>query len=343
MSRGRRAVKILAPVPYVSAGHTPIALVKALKYDEDEGLDLTIENAVRPADAIQGVLDGKGDATFVNTSFCIFYRDRGEPLCSFFGFVARPVRWFAVPQDSPIKSLADLKGATIGIDFPDLLNYAKAALADAGIDPERDVRFETLPMFPIEQEQLTSAVRSGAIQGLFQYDLNEGFFELAGIRLRRLPDRTLQHLTPASCLHTTDNNLKARPDVLTDLGRAVARATLFAITNPEAAIRHLWSVVPETRPAPGEETRTLKRDLAILTPRLANQRREGSPDPRWGGMTAGEFANWQDILLRSGGIKARRDPREYFTDQLIEGFNQFDAKAVVDQALGEAMSAAAIS
>ncbi len=340
MSRVLRPVRILVSLPHISAGHTPIALVKALNYDREEGLELEFRNVGSPTAGVEGVLCGEGDATFVNTSFCLFCRDRGEPLRAFFGYVARPVRSFVVPADSQIRSLKDLKGARIGVDFPDLLDFAKAALADAGLDPQRDVSFEVRPMYPLEREQLTSAVRAGSVQALFLFDLNEGFFELAGIPLRHLRNETLPGLTPGSCLHTSDETLRFRADVLGSLGRAVARATLFTMTNPEAAIRHLWGVIPETHPAPGDQARALERDMAILRPRIANHRREQSPDARWGAITEQEFSAWQEMLLRSGGIKSRRDPRQYFTNDLVDDFNDFNPAAVVRQAKHSSFPAA---
>jgi NitT/TauT family transport system substrate-binding protein len=90
---------------------------------------------------------------------------------------------FYVKADSPIKTVADLKGKTIGVNavgsFAD--NAARVMLAKSGLDPQRDVRFvETsfpniLPMLedgkidagPIQPPKAGYLVRDGKYRKLF--------------------------------------------------------------------------------------------------------------------------------------------------------------------------------
>jgi NitT/TauT family transport system substrate-binding protein len=112
----------------------------------------------------------------------------------------------------------------------------------------------------------------------------------------------------------------------------VAKGTLFAQTNPEATIRLLWRDVPETRPKPGDETRVMQRDLAVLHDRLALSRIEDASDPRWGAITSNEVEIWQEFMLATRAIRARRTASEYFTAEFVEQYNDFDSQAVIEQA-----------
>jgi NitT/TauT family transport system substrate-binding protein len=329
-----RSLTVLAPVPYVPAGYATILLAEALGYAEEDGLDVRVVAAGSPTEAVAGVVGGRGDVTFVNAAFGFIVRDRGDPFRMFYSFARHANRSFAVPADSPIRAVAELRGTTIGLHFPDLLYLARAALVDEGVDPDREVRFVPLPGSPVDAEKMTAAVRAGEVQAVWQLDLNYGLFEAEGLPLRQLPSRTIDRLTPSACLYATDATLATREDNLAVLGRAVARATVFARTNPEAAVRLLWQHVPEARPAPGQERRVLRRDLASLKVRLDKQRIEDCKVPRWGAITAEEVAAWQEFMLETRAIGRRRDPGDYFTDELVDRFNAFDPEPVIAQARG---------
>src|SRR5581483_3979510 len=113
------------------------------------------------------------------------------------------------------------------------------------------------PGSPLDEGRMLAAVRDGAVQAIWQIDLNYGLFATGGVPLRRLPAPAIDRLTPAACLYARDDLLQRRPEAFAALGRAVAKGTLFAMTNPEATIRLLWRDVPEARPKPDEEARVM--------------------------------------------------------------------------------------
>src|SRR5690606_7138190 len=122
--------------------------------------------------------------------------------------------------------------------------------------------------------------------------------------------------------------LREKPELYAILGRAVAKATAFAKANPEATIRLLWRDVPESRPSSNDEDRILRRDIAILKDRLALSSVESAPDPRWGAITLSEMASWQEFMIKTKAIKSRRDPQDYFSSDLVDDFNDFDAEKI---------------
>ncbi len=327
------ALTVLAPVPYVPAGYAPVLMAQSLGYAAAEGLDLKVVGGGSPRESVEGCGAGIGIG-FVNMVFNFLARDRGQKFRSFFSIARKQNRSFAVPEASPIRRLADLKGKVIGLHFPDLLDFAHAALAGEGLDPARDVRFTELPGSPLDEPRMVAAMRAGEVDAIWQIDLNSGLFETAGLPLRRLPAPAIDRLTPAACLYARDDLIAARPDAYVVLGRAVAKGTLFAMTNPEATVRLLWRDVPEARPKPGQEAHVMKRDLAVLRDRLALSGIADAPDPRWGAITRAEVERWQDFMLETRAIKTRRDPDEYFVADLVARYNDFDAAAVIAEARG---------
>jgi NitT/TauT family transport system substrate-binding protein len=329
--RSLGALKILAPVPYVPAGYAPVLMAQSLGYAAEEGLDLEVVGAGSPRQSIEGAIAGEG-VGFVNMAFNFLIRDRGHPFRSFFSVARKQNRSFAVPIESPITQLSDLKGKVIGLHFPDLLDFAHAALAGAGLDPKSDVRFLPLPGSPLEEERMVASVRAGEVHAVWQIDLNYSLFGTAGLPLRRLPASVIDRLTPSACLYARDDLLDERPDAFAALGRAVAKGTLFAMTNPEATVRLLWRDVAAARPKPSDVARVMRRDLAVLRDRLALSRIEDAPDPRWGAITSNEVETWQVFMLNTNAIKTRRDPNDYFTAAFVEQYNDFDARALIKQA-----------
>ncbi|MBI3707031.1 MAG: ABC transporter substrate-binding protein [Proteobacteria bacterium] len=322
----------LVPLTHIWPGYAPIALVSALGYDRDEGIDVRNVSAGSPTEALAGVIGGKGDMTFVNTAFGFVARDRDEPFRMFYAFARRMNRSFAVLADSPIRTIAGLKGARIALHFGDLLYFARAPLIDEGLDPERDVKFVDWRGPLDEADQMLKAVRAGEVQAIWQLDMVYGLFAAAGSPLRRLPARNLDRLTPSASVYVHDRTVAKRGAALGAYGCALAKATLFAMTNPEAAIRLVWEHVPATRPPPGAERRVLRRDLAVLQSRLENSRPNDAPDKRWGAITEAEMVAWQDFMLATGAIRNRRPPSDYFSGAFVDRFNAFDPASVISRA-----------
>jgi NitT/TauT family transport system substrate-binding protein len=335
MARSLGRLTVLASVPHVTANFAPIWLAKDLGYTEAEGLDVTIEIAGSPKDAVEGVIAGRGDLSFVNIAFSFLAYDRGVPYRPFYGFVRAQNRSFSVPENSPIGSPGELRGNVIGLhyDDPELRAFARAALVGAGVDPDRDVVFKPLAGSPLDSPKMADAIRSGEVAAIWQLDVLTGLMAGEGIMLRRLPAPAIDGLTPSSCLEAMERSLAARPEVFAAFGRAVAKATLFCLTNSSAAVRILWRHHPDAGPAPGEDpAHAFRRELAALEVRLASQRIERAPDPRWGAITEPEVAAWQDFLLANGAIKTRRAPSAYYSRDFVETFNAFDPAEVIAEA-----------
>jgi NitT/TauT family transport system substrate-binding protein len=329
------SMTMLAPVPHPTTNFAPIWLAETLGYAKDEGLDFRIELVGTPKNAADGVISGLGDTTFINVVFTLLARDRGIPLRPYYGFVRRQNRSFSVPQDSLVQDLQDLRGKMIGLhyDDPELFEFAKAALRGAGVDPDREVRYMALPGTPLDAPRMAAALRDGSVDAVWQLDVFAGLMEGEELPMRLLPSKLIDPLTPSSCLNALDERLEERPEAYGALGRAIAKATIFAINNPEDSVRMMWSTFSDSAPASGQDVqRAFNGELYALKVRLAGHAIDDAPDARWGAITRPEIEAWQDFLLKTGAIGTRRDPSIYYSDALVEAFNDFDAAPVIEQA-----------
>ena len=112
----------------------------------------------------------------------------------------------------------------------------------------------------------------------------------------------------------------------------LAKATLFGLSNPEAAIRIHWKLYPQTRPQAVEEPRALKEALHVFGARFETQRVDNREDKRWGASSPAQWAALKALYREQHLIQGTVDVNEVFTNQLIDEINRFDQPAVIRQA-----------
>jgi NitT/TauT family transport system substrate-binding protein len=116
------------------------------------------------------------------------------------------------------------------------------------------------------------------------------------------------------------------------LARGYAMGTLFALTNPEAAIHILWEVYPQTKATGKDEATALRDDLSTLKARAANWPPEAGGVKKWGENSIENYNKYVDFLVANGVLKEKIDAKELVTNDLIDDINKFDAAAVVKMA-----------
>jgi ABC-type nitrate/sulfonate/bicarbonate transport system substrate-binding protein len=310
-------------------GYAPMALLSAMDFAAQEGVTVSWDFSDGPLEAIDHVAANEAQVTFINSVFGYIKRAQGKPVKPFYGWVNGQNRSFAVPVDSPITSISELKGKVIGTDYSDLVNLAAPSIRSEGVAFE-DVEFRSgflpVPGMATAPESL-EAIRNGEVDALWVLDLHYGVSEAEGIPLRRLPaPAVLDDLTPAACLYTNEEFAASSPEVLKAFSRAVARSTAFCLDHPEEAIRAVWEHFPNATPAPGTEDETLARDLASLSARRDNQVLRGD-DAYWGKITVEEVDRWQDFLFTNGLVDSKVDSETYFAKDVVESLKGFDPRA----------------
>jgi NitT/TauT family transport system substrate-binding protein len=278
---------------------------------------------------VQLVIAGSANFTMATVEPLVIGRQKGAKIVSVYNHTREGIYTIAVPADSPITSVKQLKGKSIGVLSlgSGAVPFAKAMLRAEGFDPEKDVNW-----VPIGQgAQAVHAVKNGRVDALSYWDWGYAAMENGGARFRHFSSDLTKNLLALAIVGNEDF-VNANPDVTTKFAQGIAKATLFTITNPEAAVRIHWAQYPASKPSGMPEDRALTEAIHVLKARAEKYRVDGRAVPKWGAYTKEEWERTQDFLVDSGMIAKRIDVAQYYTERFIPRINDFDAGKVREQA-----------
>jgi len=328
-----RPVTIALGTQVVNVTYPWLTLPIALGYWKDEGYDVKIVTTGGSLQGIQQMVAGGVDFAQVNSTGLI--QANVENNVSVRGLMGTGViDWgVGVPQDSSIRTAADLKGKKIGIfslgtgGMPLLKGYLRAS----GIDPDKDVQIIATGAGAPALE----ALKADRVQALMFWGSALTGFQNTGTKMRVIFDpgwRALPDFTFATMQKTIDSD----PAMVEAISRGAAKATLFAQTNPECARKIHWKNFPSTKPTGADEATLAKWDLALLQTQLdtmsAAQTMNGGK--LIGSMSPAAYGRMQDLMLKDGLIKRTLPPESmlYLKPGFVEAINRFDRNAVIDAA-----------
>jgi NitT/TauT family transport system substrate-binding protein len=233
-----------------------------------------------------------------------------------------------VLKDSPVKTIKDLKGKTLGVaSYASQLNLIMQGLTkDAGLDPKKDLSIVPIGVGP----QAIAALRSGQVDAWGTFDAQIAGAEQRGLKLRLLHSPYLDKLSLAAVYIVREDYLEKHQEALVKFFRGVAEGTLFTITNPEGSIHALWSAVPNSKPTGLSDSDAMAQAMAILHIRLPSI----TPDQgeMFGEMTPKMVNDYEGFLVGAGMIKQRVDPAAVLDPDIWKQADAFDRSPVIRQA-----------
>lgn len=314
----------------ISVGHAAhSSLPQALGYWKQEGLDVEVASVEGSAAGLQQLGSGNIQVVSLGPEEVIIGREKGVRIRGYYVQARTTIFRLVVPADSPIKSLAELKGKTIGV--PALASgsvpFAKALLSSVGVDPDKEVKFLAVGVgapgaLALQQKQ---------VEALGLWDTLQASLENRGLRLRRLDAPMVQEMI-GQTISSTDTLIAENPQVLVGFARGIAKATLFGLTNPEAAVRIHWKTYPQTKPQTGDEAKHLQEAMHVFNARFDLQRVDNRPDKRFGFATPAQWQRLQDLYKEQKIVQGSVPAGDLYTDKLVDQINAFDHQAVIRQA-----------
>ncbi|MDI4231776.1 ABC transporter substrate-binding protein [Bradyrhizobium sp. Arg237L] len=326
-------INVLLPQRNANEAIAPFIAAKYLGYLDQEGIDASYvlaagsnEVAIQvatgnapigwasPAQAVIGMQDGAGAAPL--------------DLRYFSAVEYRNIWSISVPADSPVNSVAELKGKRIGVTALGSagMNYGKAYLRAAGLNPDRDVTF-----IPIGAGgQAITAMKQKVIDAIVFWETANITFGIAGSPVRQLPIEQKLATLPDVSLLATNETIKKNPKLLVGFARALAKGLDFCLANRAACVLMTWKIYPESKPAEGTPEQKLERGLKMTTTW------DGWTDAQLGDRR-GEFieSRWNDLsdfLLQGGQIAKPVPASRMFTAEFVGEINNYDRAAIVKQA-----------
>lgn len=317
-------IQLLLPVKGTAAYAAYLA--KHLGYFEEEGLDVEIVPGKGSTYVVQQVSAGTVPIGMGVPGAILPAVARGQKLKFFYTYAVKNLFDLVVPVDSPVRTVADLKGKTVGVtDFGGgEVPLVRALLAAANLRPGENVK-----MIPIGEQAATilASFKDGKVQAFGGAANDLVWLYQAGFKPRSLSGEYRD--LPSAGIFVTETVFNERRDMVMKVGRSVARATLFALTNQDAAVSIMSKLAPEQFTNMENGRAFFLTYLDLSTP----QRKRGD-EPIFGYAMLEGWERLQKIFLSGEKpiLKKPVDLKQVVVGDLVDEINRFDRDKVRQQA-----------
>ncbi|GAA1816914.1 NrtA/SsuA/CpmA family ABC transporter substrate-binding protein [Actinomadura chokoriensis] len=318
---GRDTIKLAIGSPSWNAGYATLAVSEARGYFAKENLDVEVLLFPSGTQVAQQVVSGKVDVGLMTPEPVAIGRTKGADLTYFAQYWTRWIYSLKVPQGSGIASVADLEGKRVGVTAvaSSGATFARTALKMQGLDPN------SIKLVPIGAgaEQL-DAIKSGKVDALALWDTQYQIVENKGVKLQPLPVPGTENLFGGG-LAVRKGDLKDERDLMVRLGRAFAEGVVFAQADPEAAVRDLWKLHPETKGtgAAADSEQALDEQVKVLKVRLDGMNVAPGEGERWGEIDPAGVTATITFAATAGLIDKEFPAADIFTNDLMPEINKF--------------------
>ncbi|MER1967761.1 ABC transporter substrate-binding protein [Castellaniella sp. GW247-6E4] len=322
-----KTVRIGYP-PAWSAVEAAIPFGDTLGFFKEEGIALEYVSVQGTAILLPQVANGSVEFGIMTPDLAIIAASKGEPfpVKFFYNFYPRNIFEFTVLENSPIKSLADLKGKTIGVGALSWGNLpmSRLMLSDVGVTWMKDVKVLPVGVGPAAWERL----KSSSVDALNLPATQNVMMEQAGTPIRRLELPEEFRKVFSNGIATSNELIQSNPELVAGMSRAVSKSIAACMAATENCVRSYWKIDPSSKPTADNEAQWVRTFVAV------NQ----------GTYTIGELASlegkhgvytesdWKNIVqkMKDGEqIKsADFDISALYTDRFAKDSNDFDIEAV---------------
>ena len=233
-------VQLLLPVRGSAAYAAYLA--NHLGYFQEEGLDVEVVPGKGSTYVVQQVAAGTVPIGMGVPGALLPAVARGQKLKFVYTYAVKNLFDLIVPDDSPIKTVDDLRGKTVGIT--DLgsgeVPLVRALLAAANLRPGENV---TMTVIGEKAPTILASFKDGRVQAFAGAQNDLVWLYQAGFKPRSLSAEYRD--LPSGGIFVTEKTLTDRRDMVVKVSRSIARATLFALTSFDAAVAIMAKFAPE--------------------------------------------------------------------------------------------------
>lgn len=309
--------------------YVPVA--KEMGYLKTPQIEIELQVTPMNGVTIPPVVAGRAPIGYNSAEAVIFplAEGQGPDIVFFFNLNRSPIFLAAVQPQSPVKTIPDLKGKTVGVQTLGAggAPYIAGVFKSLGLDPKRDVEFSAVGV----GSGALAELQRGNVDALALADTQFAAYENLGTQFRYLPQEDYTKVYVTGGLFVRRDYLAPHRAELCTFGRGIAMGIEFLLANPEAAVRLHWKYYPETKPKGVDEAVALQQTLHILKARMDKY------DPRR--QTIDKYAVYRDEewagLVKTLGLDAKLPAdkvRALYTNDLVDCINDFDRDTVRAQA-----------
>jgi NitT/TauT family transport system substrate-binding protein len=295
----------------------------------EENIDLKLVALDGTARIVPQIASGGITAGFVHPDYILSALDKGQapPVKYVYNWRRRSPYELVVMANSPVKSVAELKGKKVGIGALTWANIpmVRAVTQEAGIKWQQELTMVPVGVGPAGWRQLGS----GAVDAMAYPQSENEKMSASGMAIRRLdlPEKYRNMFTNG--LLVSDQLIKSNPDLVRRLGRAIAKTTAACHANAEECLKGAWVVDPTLKPAADKEAEWIKTYLPLQQANYKDMLNFSGAQPLLGSYPENGWQTHIAVMQASGTLTRPSLPLEQIvTTQFIQDFNKFDRAAV---------------
>jgi NitT/TauT family transport system substrate-binding protein len=330
-AQAQTTVRVAWCAKTVSSAAAPFAIATKLGWFKEAGIKVELVPLPGSTDCVKSVATRDVQYGLPSIEPVAIIRPQGVKIKNFYTAYQANIYGIAVPETSPVKTFADLKGKKIGVISMASAGVivARALAANNGFNPDKDISIVVAG----EAAQTAALLRGNQVDALSQFDTQYALTENAGAKLRLLDTSDIAKF-PSNGFIALEERLASNRAEAIALVQGYAKGTVFAIANPEAAIRILWEVFPQTKATGKSEADAMRDDVKTLEARARSWRLESVGAKRWGDNLLENYQAYVDFLLKNGVLKEKANANDLVTNDLIDDINKFDVNAIEAMAKG---------
>ena len=307
------------------AAHSSIPLTAG--FWKEEGLEVEVIGLQGSTAGIQQVASGQVHFSSVGGEDVLKARAKGVPIVAVYTYARKPIYRIVAMSDTPITKPEHLKDKTIGV--PNMavgsVAFTRAALKTAGIDPDKGVKWLAVGL----GAPAMNALKKKDIDVYAVWDTEIASYENAGFKFNLIVPPWNDEML-GNVIITHEDTVAKNPDHVVKMVRAITKASIYGVTNPEASIRNHWKVYPQTKPQGTDEAEALKKAKHVFLSRFDLLRLE--PGVKWGQNVDAQWKRMADLAIAENMIPADFNVKAAYTNKFIDEINKFDAKKIEEMA-----------
>ena len=325
-----RAVLVLSTLS-VHPGMAYAFVAQQIGYWAEEGLDVELQFSAGSAQTVQLLAAGKADIGQSSEIQLMQAREKGVPLKVVMTYIREFGSRMGVLSNSSIRSIGQLRGQKIGVASMSAaqIPFARAMVAGAGLDPDTDVTFVPVGF----GAQPLVALLSGQVAAVAFWTSQFSTWEISGQQFRYFPVTFFPDDVPGYNFVAHERVITERRNLVIGLLRGIAKAILFAQSNPQAALDLYYRANPAKKPVGTNAEQKIANDLELLKRDLAATAIKGRRIEKWGANYKPGWEAVRDFYIAQGVLREKRDVEEYYVPVTVtDEINRFDASAVIKRA-----------